>query len=147
MLITHATKEKDIKRVWHVVDLEGKTLGRAAVAIALLLMGKSKPYYVRHLDCGDFVVVVNAQNVLVTGKKETKKIYYRYSGYPGGLKKKTLSELRQSKPEEIILHAVKGMLPQNKLRDRMLKRLKVFSGSRHPYAEELKKESSQKEAN
>ena len=120
-------------------DLDGKILGRSATQIAGLLMGKSKPSFVRNLDCGDYVVVVNAEKVRVTGNKEGKKSYYRYSGYPGGLRTETLKELRSRKPEEIILHAVKGMLPQNKLRDQMLRRLKVFIGPTHEFEDKLKK--------
>lgn len=135
---TKPTRLANIKRNWHLVDLDGKTLGRAATAIALLLMGKGKPYFIKNLDCGDFVVVVNTRKVGVSGKKENLKKYYRYSGYPGGLKIETLKELRERKPQEIIRHAVLGMLPQNKLRDRMIKRLFVFEGEKHPYGEKIK---------
>lgn len=139
---TQSTKESDIKRTWHVIDVDGKILGRTSTDIAKLLMGKSKPYFVRNLDCGDYVVVINAKNVKVTGNKEEKKAYYRYSGYPGGLKSRTLQVMRDIKPEEIIRHAVKGMLPQNKLRDTMLKRLFVFSESEHPYSNKIKDQKS-----
>ncbi len=135
---TKVTSEKDIKREWHLIDLKGKTLGRVSSQIAQLLMGKSKPYFVRNLDCGDYVVVTNAKEVKVSGNKEKQKIYFRYSGYPGGLTQESLSRLRNRKPEEIITHAVKGMLPQNKLRDRMLTRLKVFSGTQHTFEEKFK---------
>ncbi len=101
-------------------------------------MGKSKPYFVRNQDCGDFVVVVNAKDAKVSGKKEDQKKYYSYSGYPGGLSVKTLKEMRDEKPEEIVTHAVKGMLPQNKLRASMLKRLYVFEGAEHKFADKLK---------
>lgn len=137
--MTKATKQSDIKRQWHHIDLKGKTLGRISGEIAKLLMGKGKSYFVRNLDCGDFVVVTSAKEVVTTGKKEEKKVYYRYSGYPGGLKKETLGELKQRKPEEVILHAVKGMLPQNKLRDRMLKRLFIFVGEENPYKDKFSK--------
>ncbi len=136
---TKPTKAADIKRSWHMVDVNGKILGRISSEIAKLLMGKSKPYYVRNLDCGDYIVVINASGVKVTGKKETDKKYYRHSGYPGGLKVKTFKELKDSKPEEIIRHAVKGMLPQNKLRDRMLTRLFVYRDGAHPYTDKLNK--------
>lgn len=136
--MTQPTKQKDIKRSWHLVDLKGKILGRIATEIAKLLMGKAKPYFVRNLDCGDYVVAVNARNVVVTGKKEQLKKYYRYSGYPGGLTVETLEKLRQRKPEEVIVHAVKGMLPQNKLRDKMLKRLYVFPEEEHSYKDKFK---------
>jgi large subunit ribosomal protein L13 len=108
------TKISDIKRVWHLIDAKGQILGRLTTVITGLLMGKTKPYFVRHLDCGDYVVVVNAKEVKVTGKKEKQKQYYRYSGYPGGLKAETMKQLRQRYPEKIIYEAVKGMLPQNK---------------------------------
>ncbi len=136
---TKSTKLADIKRSWHLVEVNGKILGRISSDIAKLLMGKSKSYYVRNLDCGDYVVVINASGVKVTGKKETDKKYYRHSGYPGGLRTETLKELRESKPEEIIRHAVKGMLPQNKLRDRMLTRLFVYKDEAHPYTDKLNK--------
>lgn len=136
--ITQATKISDVKRKWHLVDVKGKVLGRVASEIALLLMGKSKPYFVRNLDVGDIVVVINAKDVKVTGKKEEQKPYYRHSGYPGGFKEERLKDLRIRKPEEIITHAVKGMLPQNKLRDRMLKRLYVSAGEQNRYADKVK---------
>lgn len=136
--ITKPTKVEDIKRKWHLIDLKGKTLGRISTEIAKLLMGKSKPYFIRNLDCGDYVIVINAKHIKVTGKKELKKTYYRYSGYPGGLSRETLGDLKTRRPEEIILHAVKGMLPQNRLRDRMLTRLKIFAEDKHSYADKLK---------
>lgn len=136
--MTKSTKASDIKRAWHVVDLKNKTLGRESSKIAQLLMGKGKNYFVRNLDVGDYVVVVNAKEVKTTGNKEEQKKYYRHSGYPGGMKVETLKELKNRKPEEVIFHAVRGMLPQNRLRDRMLRRLKVFSESTHPYEEKLK---------
>lgn len=136
--VTTATKASDIKRTWHLIDVKDQTLGRVSTQIAKLLMGKGKPYFVRNLDCGDYVVVINAKTVKTTGKKEEQKKYYRYSGYPGGLKVRTLSEMRDEKPEEVVIHAVKGMLPQNKLRDRMLKRLFVFAGEEHKYEDKFK---------
>lgn len=137
-MLTVATKASDIKREWHLIDVKNKTLGRVSSEIAMLLMGKAKPYFVRNLDCGDYVVIVNAKEVKVTGRKEEQKNYYRHSGYPGGFKKETLKELRIRKPEDIIVHAVKGMLPDNKLKDRMLTRLYVFAGSEHTYQEKFK---------
>ena len=134
-----ATKASEIKREWHLIDVDGKVLGRVSTQIANLLMGKSKSYFVRNLDCGDFVVVVNSKKVKVTGGKEEKKTYYRHSGYPGGFKQETLSDLRARKPNDIIIHAVKGMLPQNRLRDKMLARLKVFEGSEHSYSDKFGK--------
>lgn len=132
-----ATKASDIKREWHLVDVKDETLGRISTKIAGLLMGKSKPYFVRNLDCGDYVVVVNAKNVKVTGKKETQKKYYGYSGYPGGFKAEALQDLRKRRPTEIVKHAVAGMLPQNKLKSKMLKRLLVFSENTHTYQDKF----------
>nr|MBI5455931.1 50S ribosomal protein L13 [Candidatus Levybacteria bacterium] len=136
---TKSTKLKDIKRQWHLIDAKDKILGRMASDIALFLMGKSKSDFVRNLDLGDFVVVINAKDVKTTGKKESKKNYYRHSGYPGGFKSETLSDLRERKPEEIIIHAVSGMLPQNKLKAKMLKRLYVFAKEVHTYEDKFKK--------
>jgi large subunit ribosomal protein L13 len=121
--------EKD----WYFVDAEGKTLGRLAVRIAQVLSGKHKPTFVPHQDVGDFVIVTNAEKVKVTGQKEEQKRYYRHSQYPGGLKEVSLKEMRAKHPERIIALAVKGMLPQNKLRDRRLKKLKIYVGSQHPH--------------
>ena len=135
---TQATKISDVKRTWHLIDAKGKTLGRISSEIAQLLMGKSKPYFVRNLDCGDYVVVTNAKTVKVTGNKEEQKNYYRHSGYPGGFKVETLKTLRARKPENIIEHAVKGMLPDNRLRARMLTRLFVFAGEEHTYTDKFK---------
>lgn len=136
--MTQPTKASDVKRAWHLIDVKGEVLGRSATKIAHLLMGKGKAYFVRNLDCGDYVVVINAKDVKVTGKKEEQKNYYRHSGYPGGFRQETLKELRARKPEEIVTHAVKGMLPQNKLRDKMLTRLFVFAGEEHKYGDKLK---------
>lgn len=138
--VTITTKATDVKRTWHLIDLKDQTLGRASSKIAQLLMGKTKPYFVRNIDCGDYVVVINAKAVKTTGKKEEQKKYYRYSGYPSGLKIRSLSELRDEKPADVITHAVKGMLPQNKLRASMLKRLFVFSGEEHKYSDKFTKE-------
>ena len=133
-----ATKQSEIKRNWHLVDLKGQILGRISTEIANKLMGKSKANFVRNLDCGDYVVIINAKEVMVTGKKEEKKKYYRHSGYPGGFRAETLREVRKEKPEEIIIHAVSGMLPQNRLKAKMLKRLKVFSGENHTFKDKFK---------
>ncbi len=140
--MTAPTREKDIIRAWYIIDVKGKTLGRVSGEIAKLLMGKSKPYFVRNLDCGDNVVVINAKDVKVSGKKEENKMYYRHSGYPGGFKAESLKDLRNRKPEEIINHAVKGMLPQNKLRDRMLKRLHISAGEEHKFGDKKLQEVS-----
>jgi len=135
---TVSTKASDIKRSWHLFDVKDKTLGRVASEIAQTLMGKSKPYFVRNLDCGDYAVVINAEKIKVTGKKEFQKKYSRHSGYPGGLKEETLMELRRRNPTDIVKFAVLGMLPQNKLRDRMLNRLFIFKGAEHPYSDKFK---------
>lgn len=132
------TKISDVKREWHLFDAKDKVLGRLTTEAAKLLMGKDKPYFVRHLDCGDYVVIINAKLIKVTGKKEKQKKYYRYSGYPGGLKVKILSQVRAENPAKIIFEAVKGMLPQNKLRASMLKRLYIYSDEKHPYSEKFK---------
>ena len=124
----------DIDHKWYVIDAEDKTLGKVAAEIAMILRGKKKPIYTPHVDCGDYVVVVNAEKVAVTGKKEKQKIYKNHSGYPGGLKETTLAELRAKKPEEIIRHAVKGMMPKGKLGRQMFKKLKVYAGPEHPHA-------------
>lgn len=130
---TNPTKASDIQRSWRIFDVKGNVLGRAATDIARALMGKGKPYFVRNLDCGDYVVVVNARHVAVTGKKEKQKMYGRYSGYPGGFKQKALWQVRSEKPTEVIRHAVFGMLPKNKLRDRLITRLYVYPEAEHPY--------------
>lgn len=135
---TKFPKAKEIKREWHLIDAEGKVLGRLAAQIAELLIGKNKPYYTPHLDCGDWVVVINAGKVKVTGKKLKQKIYTRYSGYPGGLKKITLEEQMAKDPRKAIHHAVWGMLPKNKLRKRRIVRLKIFVDENHPYQDKLK---------
>jgi large subunit ribosomal protein L13 len=138
-LLTKSTKASEIKRTWHLVDVKDQILGRITTQIALKLIGKSKPYFVHNLDCGDYVVVINAKHVAVTGKKETEKLYGRYSGYPGGLKEKPLWKVREEHPEDIIRHAVMGMLPKNKLRDRMITRLYVFPEADHPYKSKFNK--------
>ncbi len=137
---TQSTKISEIKREWHLIDVKGKILGRVSSEIAQLLMGKSKPYFVKNLDCGDYVVVLNAKEVKTTGRKEDLKTYYRHSGYPGGFKAEKLKDLRQRNPQEIIKHAVSGMIPQNKLRAQMLKKLYVFAGVEHTYKDKFKTE-------
>lgn len=131
---TYVVKEGEIKREWYVVDAEGKTLGRLASKIARVLMGKHKPYYTPHLDTGDYVVVVNADKIQVTGRKLDQKMYYRYSGYPGGLKSVTLRKQLSTRPERVIWAAVRNMLPKNKLGRAMLKKLKVYASPEHPHA-------------
>lgn len=132
-----ATKLSQIQRTWHLVDAKDQVLGRLATRITPLLMGKTKPYFIQNLDCGDHVVVINARDVRVTGKKEQEKKYYRYSGYPGGLKATTFSQLKEKSPEKIILNAIKNMLPKNRLRDLWLQRLHIFAGNVHPYEEKF----------
>ena len=138
---TMPTKLSDIKRSWHLFDAKGKILGRIASEIAKALIGKSKPYFVSNLDCGDYVVVINASEVKVTGDKEVQKKYSRHSGYPGGYREETLMELRKRNPTDIIKFAVLGMLPQNKLQDRMLTRLFIFKGAEHTYSDKFKVKS------
>ncbi len=125
---------REIHRNWWVIDATDQVLGRLASRIALLLMGKRKPEYTPHLDTGDFVVVVNAEKVRLTGKKLDQKMYYRHSGYPGGLKVRTARQMLETHPERVIQLAVKRMLPKNRLGRRMLKRLKVYAGPVHPHA-------------
>lgn len=138
---TNVVSAKSIQRNWHHIDAKNQTLGRLAVGVANILMGKNKVNYVPYLDMGDFVVVTNAASIKVTGKKAQDKKYYSHSGYPGGLKTQTFSGLVRLKSEEIIKHAIKGMLPNNKLRNKMLKKLFVFPTTTHPYAKQLKQKN------
>jgi large subunit ribosomal protein L13 len=135
---TQSTKKSDIKRDWHIIDVGGQILGRISTRIAKLLMGKSKPYYVPYLDCGDYVVVINATKTVVTGKKAENKKYMKYSGYPHGLKVKTFNQVMVENPTRIIRESVSGMLPQNKLKDSMLRRLYVFKDENHSYKNRFK---------
>jgi large subunit ribosomal protein L13 len=130
---TYSTKAKDIERQWHVIDASGKTLGRLATQVATLLTGKHKPIYVPHLDTGDYVIVLNAAKVRVTGRKVKQKTYYRHSGYPGGIKAVTYEDMMAAHPTRVIEHAVKGMLPHNRLGRAMFKKLKVYAGDSHPH--------------
>ena len=134
---TSATKAKEIKREWHLIDLKDQILGRTATTIASLLIGKTKSYFATNLDCGDHIVVINARLVKVTGKKSSQKIYMSYSGYPGGEKRKTFENVLKEDPKRIIFQAVSGMLPKNKLRDSMLKRLYIFADDSHPYQDKF----------
>jgi large subunit ribosomal protein L13 len=131
---SYIAKPADVERAWYVIDADGKTLGKIAVEAAMILRGKKKPTFTPHVDCGDYVVVVNAEKVAVSGKKEDQKIYKSHSGYPGGLKEVPLKVMRAKKPEEIIRHAVKGMMPKGKLGRQMFKKLKVYAGPEHPHA-------------
>ncbi len=137
MKATKPTTTKEITRNWHLIDVKDRILGREAVAIAHKLMGKGKAYFANNMDCGDYVVVVNAKEVKTTGRKELLKKYTNYSGYPGGLRTRTLKEVREQDPREIITHAVMGMLPKNKLRAQMMKRLYVFADENHKFADKL----------
>jgi len=130
---THSTKPSEIERQWYVVDAEGQTLGRLASEIAKILKGKHKPIYAPHLDTGDYVIVINAEKVHVTGHKMDQKMYYRHSGYPGGLKGLTLREQLDRHPTRVIRFAVRGMLPHNRLGRAMLGKLKVYAGDAHPH--------------
>lgn len=134
---TYSAKSGEIKPRWFVVDADGVVLGRMATRIAGMLRGKTKPQYTPHIDCGDFVIVVNAGKVKLTGNKENAKLYYRHSGYPGGLKSTTLAEQRRKKPEEIIRQAVQGMLPRGVLGTQQLKKLKIYSTASHEHAAQL----------
>jgi large subunit ribosomal protein L13 len=137
---TFSPKSADISRDWHVVDAEGKTLGRLASVIAATLRGKTKPTYAAHVDMGDFVVVINAEKIHVTGKKETDKNYYRHSNYPGGLKTTSLKEMRARHPERILEAAIRGMLPKTTLGEKQFKKLKVYAGPEHPHVGQQPKE-------
>lgn len=135
---TYSPKAKDIKRELWVVDARDKTLGRVASQVANLLMGKHKPIYAPHIDAGDYVVVINAAGVKVTGRKAEQKIYYRHSGYPGGLKSPTFKEVFSNHPTRVIEHAVRGMLPKNRLGRAIFKKLKVYPGSEYPHPAPMK---------
>jgi large subunit ribosomal protein L13 len=130
---TFTPKKDEIEKRWWVINAEGKTLGRLATEVAVLLRGKRKPEFAHFVDCGDFVVVINAEKVNVTGKKLEQKKYYSHSGYPGGIKVKTLKELLEKKPEEVVRKAVWGMIPKGKLGRAVYKKLKVYRGSHHPH--------------
>ena len=130
---TFSPKTAEIERAWHVVDARGLVLGRVASEVARVLRGKHKPIFAPHLDTGDFVIVVNAADVVITANKADKKIAYRHSGYPGGLKQRTYGELLAAKPEEVVRRAVKGMLPKGPLGRQMLRKLKVYAGPTHPH--------------
>ena len=130
---TYSAKPGDVTRNWFVVDAKGKTLGRLCSAIAATLRGKNKPIYTPHIDTGDFVIVLNAGKVKVTGNKETQKFYYSHSSYPGGLKSTSLKDLRERHPDRIIENAVRGMLPRNALGKAQIKKLKIFEGTQHPH--------------
>ena len=131
---TFSAKEKDVVKKWHIVDADGKILGRMATRIATVLTGKNKPIFTPHVDTGDFVIVTNAAKVRLTGRKPEQKRYWRYSGYPGGLHSRSFEEVRKAKPERIIREAVYGMLPKNKLAAVRMRKLKIYPGAEHPHA-------------
>lgn len=131
---------KDIKREWHLIDAKDKVLGRLSSEIASILMGKDKVYYVPYMDCGDNIVVINAARITLSGKKETNKIYYHHSGYPGGMKLRTVAQVRKQNPNELIRHSVIGMLPKNKIGKEMLKKLFIFAESEHNYKDKFKQQ-------
>ena len=126
-------KPAEVERKWYVVDAEGKTLGRMASEVAAILRGKNKPTFTPHVDCGDYVIVINAEKVVVTGKKRQEKIYKRHTGYPGGLRELTFEQLMEKHPEEVVKHAIKGMMPTGKLGRQMYKKLKVYAGPEHKH--------------
>ena len=131
---THLPKVNLDQRKWHVIDANGAVLGRLAVQVANILRGKDKPVYTPHLDAGDFVVVINAEKVLLTGKKETAKRYMSYSGWKGGERYRSVAEVRAHQPEKLITHAVRGMVPKNRLGRVLMTKLKVYKGDKHPHA-------------
>ena len=130
---SYTARTGEVLRQWYVVDAQDKVLGRLASRIAMVLRGKTKPTFTPHIDTGDFVVVVNAAQVQLTGRKLDNKMYYRHSGYPGGIKEISARKLLQKKPEEILRHAVRGMLPKNSLGRQLLKKLKIYAGGEHPH--------------
>lgn len=142
---TYSAKPTDVTRVWYVVDASEAPLGRVATQIAKLLTGKDKPMFTKHIDCGDYVVVINTDNLVVTGNKMEDKMYYRHSNYPGGLKEAQLKEKMAKDSTDVIVRAVRGMLPVNKLRDARLARLKVYAGSEHNHEAQQPKAFSVKE--
>ncbi len=131
---TYSPRPEDIHRDWWVVDAAGLPLGRVASEVAKLIRGKHKARWAPHVDCGDFVVVVNAKQVALTGRKETQKVYYRHSGYPGGLTARTAEQVRERNPERLVENAVRGMLPKNRLGRKLFNHLKVYAGPDHPHA-------------
>lgn len=131
---TYCAKPQEIAGQWHLVDADGLTLGRMATRIADILRGKNKPEFTPHVDCGDFVIVINAEKVAVSGKKETQKLYRHHSGYPHGFKEETLASLRKRRPEAVVERAIRGMLPHTRLGDHQFTKLKVYAGPEHPHA-------------
>ena len=138
---TYQPKAKEVTREWKLFDADGEVLGRLATQISIFLMGKHKPKYSNHLDMGDFVVVINAKKIMLTGNKMKDKVYRKHSGYPGGFKEVSITKMMEEQPERVIEIAVSGMLPSNRLKSPRMKRLRVFKGKDHPYAKRIKKES------
>jgi large subunit ribosomal protein L13 len=134
MMKSYMARPLEVERKWYVVDAEGQTLGRLATEIATILRGKKKPQYTPHVDTGDFVVVVNAEKVVVTGKKAEQKVYRRHSGYPGGMKETSYAQLMERKPTEVVRKAVRGMMPRTRLARQQLRKLKIYAGPEHPHA-------------
>ena len=134
----YQTRASELNPAWHVIDAEGRTLGRLSSEIAVLLQGKHKPIYVPYLNTGDYVIVINAEKIRVTGKKLEQKMYYRHSGYHGGLKEETLTQVLKKKPTRVLQHSIKGMLPKNAMGRRMLSRLKLYVGDKHPHEAQVK---------
>lgn len=139
---TFMPKSGEVERNWQVVDAEGKILGRLATEIANILRGKNKPTFTPHMDTGDFVVVINAGKISLTGKKLTDKVYYHHTGYPGGIRSITAEKLLEKKPEQLLIEAVKGMLPKNKLQSVFMKKMKVYAGADHPHSAQQPKAAS-----
>ena len=142
-VLTFQPKARDIKRGWHIFSAREKVLGRLASEVAKLLMGKHKRIYAPHMDNGDWVVITDAKDVALTGRKAQQKVYKRYSGYPGGLREISFSRMQAKHPERVIEHAVRGMLPDNKLKSKRMARLKVFANSQHPYSDHFKKQTKE----
>ncbi len=138
-MTTYSTKLSDIKRVWHLIDAQNQVLGRLATQVAVKLMGKYKPYFTKHLDCGDYVVIINSDQVAVTGRKKDQKKYYRHSNFPGGFKSIPLGEQLKKDSRRALKLTISKMLPKNKLREPRLKRLKIFKDNQHPYQDKIKK--------
>jgi len=143
---TYSAKPTDVTRKWYIIDASEATLGRVATQVAQLLTGKGKPMFTPHIDCGDYVIILNAEKIQTTGKKLTDKHYYRHSGHPGGLKEETLEQKLEKNPESVITHAVRGMIPVNKLRDGRLARLKVYVGESHNHEAQKPEKISVKES-
>jgi large subunit ribosomal protein L13 len=143
MIKTYSVKASEIQRDWHLIDATDQVLGKLATQAAQLLMGKHKPMFSKHIDTGDNVVVINAAKVKVTGNKMKQKLYYRHSGYPGGLKSTNLEKLMETHPERVIEYAVKGMIPHNKLGAQMIKKLRVYAGAEHPHQSQINKSAAE----